>query len=130
MFASEDFEKKEAILLDDSGAQVPSGKNETKPDTDESSAKNTTTPPHRQNSHPDCTRSNLTEYKEINSVQLVNGSRLTHYLSESNSTDCFFVLLFVTWCPFSARLAPIFNALPRAFSNLDVLAFDVSKSVG
>lgn len=84
----------------------------------------------RHINHPECTRSNLSLSKETNYVELVNGSRLTSYLSESNQTDCFFVLFYVPWCPFSARLAHIFNALPRAFPTLDVLAFDVSKSVG
>jgi hypothetical protein len=124
LFDSEDFEKKEAVLLGESN-EIINEKNEFKIEHD--SQKNSS---QRHNSHPECTRSNFSELKEINSVQLVNGSRLTNYLSESNSTDCFFVLFFVTWCPFSARLAPIFNALPRAFPNLDVLAFDVSKSVG
>lgn len=121
LFDSEDFEKKEAVLLGEN-SEISHEKNEQ-----DESPKNAT---QRHNSHPECTRSNFSELKETNSVQLVNGSRLTTYLSESNSTDCFFVLFFVTWCPFSARLAPIFNALPRAFPNLDVLAFDVSKSVG
>lgn len=77
-----------------------------------------------------CTRSNLTIFDEINTVHLVNGSKLTMYMSVSKPSDCFFVLFFVPWCPFSIKLAPIFNALPRAFDRFDILAFDISKSVG
>lgn len=123
LFEPEDFEKKEIIPLRETNES-----NSTQEAIETKESTNTTRQLH--SSHPDCTRSNLSQFKEINYVQLVNGSRLTTYLSDSNTTDCFFVLFFVPWCPFSARLAPIFNALPRAFQNLDVLAFDVSKSVG
>ena len=69
-------------------------------------------------------------FDDINTVHLVNGSKLTMYMSVSKPSDCFFVLFFVPWCPFSIKLAPIFNALPRAFDRFDILAFDISKSVG
>lgn len=65
-----------------------------------------------------------------NKVKLVNGTSLTLMLSESKLNDCLIVMFYVPWCPFSARLAPYYNALPRAFNQLDILAFDVSKSTG
>lgn len=65
-----------------------------------------------------------------NSVKIVNGSGLTKILYDSKQNECFVVLFYVPWCPFSAKLAPYFNALPRAFPHLDFLAFDVSKSIG
>jgi hypothetical protein len=65
-----------------------------------------------------------------NKVRLVNGSVLTSLLAESKQNDCFIVMFYVPWCPFSARLAPNYNALPRAFKQLDILAFDISKSTG
>ena len=43
-------------------------------------------------SNPSCTGYNLTEFRESNQVTLVNGSRLTHLLSESGTNDCFLVL--------------------------------------
>lgn len=86
-----------------------------------------------QSTPPNCVVSaklNQTDKIIKNEVKLVNGSHLTRTLSDSASLECFLVLFYVPWCPFSARLAPLFNALPKAFPNLDILAFDVSKSVG
>ena len=86
-----------------------------------------------QSTPPNCVVSaklNQTDKIIRNEVKLVNGSHLTRTLSDSASLECFLVLFYVPWCPFSARLAPLFNALPKAFPNLDILAFDVSKSVG
>ena len=132
LFADEDFEKKEVYLLHNnkqststtSSTQAGQEENETK-------TQNSQPPKNSSNkSNPNCSGFNLTEFRETNQVVLVNGSRLTQLLSESGANDCFLVLFYVPWCPFSAKLAPIYNALPRAFLNLDILAFDVSKSIG
>lgn len=84
----------------------------------------------QQNQQANCLSTNLTAARSENKVKLVNGSYLTRLLSESAPHECFLVLFYVPWCPFSARLAPFYNALPKAFLNLDILAFDVSKSIG
>lgn len=84
----------------------------------------------KPNAQPSCVSSNLTLSRTTNEVKLVNGSYLTRILSDSGQHECFLVLFYVPWCPFSARLAPIYNAIPKAFLSLDVLAFDVSKSIG
>ena len=132
LFADEDFEKKEVYLLHNnkqstlttSSTQAGQEENETK-------TQSSLPPKNSSNkSNPNCSGFNLTEFRETNQVVLVNGSRLTQLLSESGANDCFLVLFYVPWCPFSAKLAPIYNALPRAFLNLDILAFDVSKSIG
>ncbi|CAF0800743.1 unnamed protein product [Brachionus calyciflorus] len=112
LFAPEDFEKKEVILLHNS------------------TTNQTTEPQKLKSNHPECLKKNSTNLLVPNSVKLVNGLKLTQILYDSQINECFFVLFYVPWCPFSAKLAPIFNALPRAFSNLDFLAFDVSKSIG
>lgn len=66
-----------------------------------------------------------------NKVKIVNGSILSLMLAESMAKDCFIVLFYVPWCPFSIRIAPYYNALPRAFNQpLTILAFDVSQSTG
>ncbi|NXX96291.1 TXD15 protein, partial [Centropus bengalensis] len=44
-----------------------------------------------------------------------------------NSSDCTLVLFYTPWCRFSARLAPHFNSLPRAFPALRFLALDASQ---
>jgi hypothetical protein len=65
-----------------------------------------------------------------NKVQLVNGSQLSSTLTQSHSNDCFVVMFYASWCRFSGQLAPYYNALPRAFSQLDIFAIDLSKSLG
>lgn len=90
----------------------------------------TSTTSAKPNAQPPCVSSNLTLSRTANEVKLVNGSYLTRILSDSGQHECFLVLFYVPWCPFSTRLAPIYNAIPKAFLSLDVLAFDVSKSIG
>lgn len=135
LFADEDFEKKEAVLLKESVVDK-----ETKDEIKEKNAEplkslreayiNLTKNSTDNKVNVKCTVSSLSFNRTHNSVQLVNGSALTKHLSNSGDTECFVVLFYVPWCPFSVRLAPIYNSLPRAFLTLDVLAFDVSKSVG
>lgn len=45
----------------------------------------------------------------------------------ANSSECSVVLFFTSWCQFSARLAPHFNALPRVFPSIHFLALDASQ---
>ena len=134
----EDFVKKEAILMYDNTIKIVDDAVKAKEETAETTSnstqlkrKNTSTNP-----HPDCLLMNLTAEKEEinhhinNQVQMVNGSYLTRMLSEADTERCFLVLFFVPWCPYSTRLAPIYNALPKAFKNLDIMAFDISNSIG
>jgi hypothetical protein len=142
LFEKEDFEKKEAQLLRSDSSTVELPVEDTTISSTPSNelgilvftAPKRPKPPPPRPPHPDCSRANLTlndsESRQTNVVQLINGTRLTQMLSESLEFDCFLVLFYVPWCPFSARLAPIYNALPRAFPNLDILAFDISKSFG
>jgi hypothetical protein len=116
LFADEDFEKREVILLNNNDTTV---NNNTESESNENA-----------NKFENCARANLTTYRDFNTVQLVNGSHLTKILTDAPQDECFLVLFYVPWCRFSARIASTFNSLPRAFPNLDVLAFDVSKSVG
>ena len=132
LFADEDFEKKEVILLGDTNAntntesRIPqSDYIEILRDSINSFSNSSEKTPKKPSK---CTLSSRPT--DPNSVQLINGSALTQHLSDTNETECFLVLFYVPWCPFSARLAPIYNALPRAFANFDILAFDVSKSIG
>ena len=125
LFADEDLEKKEVILVRDN--QSSSVTNETKENVMGLAAQLVS---ETVKTAKICSRSNLTTYRDFNTVQLVNGSYLTQILAESSLNDCFLVLFYVPWCQFSTRLAPIYNALPKAFPNLDIIAFDVSKSIG
>ena len=141
LFADEDFEKKEVVLLHEFNQtnESTSNDNSSNPETqltslpdvgsfnfsDSETKENVT----QQKMRGNCLKSNLT-LRLNNTVQIINGSRLNQLLSEYKENECFLVLFYVPWCPFSANLAPIYNALPRVFVNLDILAFDVSKSTG
>ncbi|XP_033643772.1 uncharacterized protein LOC117303647 [Asterias rubens] len=67
-------------------------------------------------------------------VRIVNSTELTEAVSfktdkGSNSTTmlsgyCAFVMFFAPWCKFSTAAAPPFNAIGRAFPDLEVLAID------
>ena len=142
LFADEDFEKKEVYLLnskrEDNSVWIidPSliitNTNDTLNENLTSQSSSSTTPQKSLNKsiNPECNGYNTTLRRDLNLVFLINGSSLTHLLSESDANDCFVVLFYVPWCPYSAKVAPYFNALPRAFLNLDFYAFDVSKSIG
>ncbi len=47
--------------------------------------------------------------------------------SKSVPGNCTLVLFHAPWCPFSAKAAPHYNALPRAYPPLRVVAIDVQK---
>lgn len=139
LFADEDFEKKQVVLLGDDELKAKKDhldniENETSNNLDHQildPVKNISF----NDEHSDTNKSMKCIFEAevsryANSVQIVNGSVLTKHLSNSKDNECFLVLFFVPWCPFSVSLAPIYNALPRAFLNLDVFAFDVSKSIG
>lgn len=118
LFVDKDLKKSEEVIV--------LSKNENVSDTTTSSS----SPAKPGQPQPACVSSNITLARLKNEVKLVNGSYLTRLLSDSGAQECFLVLFYVPWCPFSARIAPIFNAIPKAFLGLDILAFDVSKSIG
>ncbi|XP_066994531.2 thioredoxin domain-containing protein 15 [Anabrus simplex] len=67
-------------------------------------------------------------------VELVNSTRLMSILiTESNVTsrrsvaECTTVLFYARYCPFSCMAAPHFNALPRAFPDIKMVAVDAMK---
>ena len=129
LFEPEDFQKVEVKPLKDSesitkSTEVDEIQNKNQDNFTNSSDKSKTT--------IDCNLKNLENYTDLyeNKVLLVNGTTLTRMLAESKVNDCFIVMFYVPWCPFSAHLASYYNALPRAFNQLDILAFDVSKSTG
>jgi len=119
LFVDEDFQKREIILLHNGTSNDTIADNLMLPKKTQQSSSSQTT---------NCAYSPTNQLN--NNVKLVNGSHLTKILSDSTPLECFLVLFFVPWCPYSTRLAPIYNALPKAFLNLEILALDVSKSVG
>ena len=59
-------------------------------------------------------------------VQIVNSTGLLQHLGAKNESDgrCAVVLFYAPWCMFCAKVAPHYNALARAFPQLDILAID------
>lgn len=65
-----------------------------------------------------------------NRVVIVNSDELLRKINSSNdneSDSCAIVLFYTNYCPFSAKLAPLYNALGRVYGNLPVLAIDAHK---
>ena len=63
-------------------------------------------------------------------VVIVNSEELLTLINKTtdNETDtCAVVLFFTQYCPFCAKLAPMYNALGRVYNNLPILAIDAHK---
>ena len=59
-------------------------------------------------------------------VKLVTSKELLTRLSITNDTyaNCIVVMFYAPWCPFCAKVAPHFNALPKVFPQIDFMAID------
>lgn len=60
----------------------------------------------------------------VNSEQLL---KLINTTTDNNTDSCAVVLFFTQYCPFCAKLAPLYNALGRVYTNLPILAIDAHK---
>lgn len=63
-------------------------------------------------------------------VIIVNAEELLERINSTtdNETDaCSVVLFFTLYCPFCAKLAPLYNAVGRVYNNLPILAVDAYK---
>ncbi|XP_069124791.1 thioredoxin domain-containing protein 15-like [Argopecten irradians] len=72
------------------------------------------------------TDENVTDF----TVKIVNNTGLLNALNfdkNESVSDCVLVLFFAPWCPFCAKMAPNYNALARAFPQLEVLAVDAAQ---
>lgn len=73
-----------------------------------------------------CVGRNVTENTTA-LVRVVNSTVLLELLSFGKNqtvSDCVLVMFYAPWCHFCAATAPHYNALARAFPQLDVLAVD------
>jgi thiol-disulfide isomerase/thioredoxin len=68
-------------------------------------------------------------------VHLMNASMFTSQDASKNQSGggntedwCMMVNFYAPYCPFSARLAPFYNALPRAFPSLFIAAVDATQN--
>ena len=61
-------------------------------------------------------------------VKILSSSELLERLENKDdySHNCAVVLFFAPWCTFCARVGPHFNALARAFPQIDVYAIDAA----
>ncbi len=65
---------------------------------------------------------------EIPVVNIMNATTFLEVIQRNSTEDwCLIVNFNAPHCPFSARLAPHFNALPRAFPALYVSAVDATE---
>ena len=62
-------------------------------------------------------------------VSLVNVTQLLTQLSSHSAGACVVVLFYATWCPFSMRLSPIYNALGRVIPGIPLYAVEVVRQV-
>ncbi|GFR62133.1 thioredoxin domain-containing protein 15 [Elysia marginata] len=75
-----------------------------------------------------CAIKNVTA-NDVGKVKVVNSTELLDILSLSKSQKsaaCVLVMFYAPWCHFCAQTAPHYNALARAFPQLDILAVDTS----
>ena len=78
-----------------------------------------------------CTGKNVTDNTNA-TVKIVSGSRLLQLLNfdkndTENVTDCLVIMFYAPWCLFCAKTAPHYNALSRAFPQLDFIAVDTAQ---
>lgn len=62
-------------------------------------------------------------------VKIVNSTELLEILNFSKNqklSPCVLVMFYAPWCYFCAKTAPHYNALARAFPQLNILAVDTS----
>lgn len=76
-------------------------------------------------------RNNTQNNDSVNQgVIVVNADELLRRINSTgeNETDsCAVVLFYTQYCPFCAKLAPLYNALGRVYNNLPILAIDAYK---
>ncbi|KAK7491239.1 hypothetical protein BaRGS_00017510 [Batillaria attramentaria] len=92
--------------------------------TEKDESKNTTDSSKKTKFH--CVGKNVTENTTA-LVRVVNSTVLLELLSfdkNQSVSDCVLVMFYAPWCHFCAATAPHYNALGRAFPQLDVLAVD------
>lgn len=76
-----------------------------------------------------CISRNMTLENITSEVKIINNTRLLQILNfDKNDTlsDCVLVMFFAPWCRFCSKVAPNYNALARAFPELDVVAVDAA----
>ncbi|XP_046414171.1 thioredoxin domain-containing protein 15 [Neodiprion fabricii] len=91
---------------------------------------------------PNTTKANCLSNKEYGTVEMVNASRLMELLilepGPGNKTRtakegkqlpgaCILVFFYARWCVFSSQAAPHFNAMPRIFPHIKMVAVDAIK---
>ncbi|XP_065834354.1 thioredoxin domain-containing protein 15-like [Oscarella lobularis] len=75
-----------------------------------------------------CRRDESSSTSENRFLELVDEPEsLENRLNSSTSeSPCVAVIFYADWCPFSAKAAPAFNALPRVYPDLKFVAYNAS----
>lgn len=74
----------------------------------------------------------------LDPVSVINGTELGVRLAEENDVNvtnrtfpgtCSLTLFYASWCDFSAKAAPFYNALPRYFPGINFYAIDSTSNL-
>ena len=104
-------------------------KGETAPKTSSRPPKSSDSVENSQTCRPiRCRRDESSSTSENRFLELVDEPEsLENRLNSSTSeSPCVAVIFYADWCPFSAKAAPAFNALPRVYPDLKFVAYNAS----
>ena len=87
-------------------------------------------PPTKEDAHSiPCYNMKAFNSSEYSSVVVTNATQLLKHLGRHEPGMCAIVLFYATWCPFSIKMAAMYNALGRYFSGLPFLAVEVPSQL-
>ena len=71
---------------------------------------------------------NITRLMELLMLEIVYPNR-TRGSKEDKAlpAECMLIMFYARWCVFSSQAAPHFNAIPRFYPHLKVVAIDAMK---
>lgn len=126
--APESISTSDKLAADDQGEENPLIDDPLPESSQTSSAKTeeSNTTESAKSPKVNCEERNITGIDTF-TLRILNVSQDLMEFLNSNSSECTLVLFYTPWCHFSARLAPHFNSLPRAFPTLHFLALDASQ---
>lgn len=77
-----------------------------------------------------CHNMNFKQNQQHQLVSIVNVTQLLSQLSTQQTAGaCIIVLFYATWCPFSMRISPAYNALGRLIPGIPLYAVEIARQV-
>ncbi|XP_065682529.1 uncharacterized protein LOC105843094 isoform X1 [Hydra vulgaris] len=78
-----------------------------------------------------CKPFNLTSTDNSSVIMINSDAAMTDILTQMNETKgCSLVLFYSPYCEFSARIAPLYNAVGRSYPLMPVIALDAQSTIG